>query len=49
MVVSGLRSQSPDTLTLLFHKPGVKPGKVEVIEGSKTIALLQNSRRDAAG
>jgi hypothetical protein len=40
MVVSTLKSQSPDTLMILYSKPGATPGKAEVIEGSKTIALV---------
>ena len=40
MVVSTLKSQSPDTLTILYSRPGASPGKAEVIEGAKTIALV---------
>jgi DNA-binding NtrC family response regulator len=40
MVVSTLKSQSPDTLTVLFSRPGARPGKAEVIEGTKTILLF---------
>lgn len=40
MVVSALKAQSPDTLTILYSRPGAKPGKAEVIEGTKTIPLV---------
>lgn len=40
MVVSALKAQSLDTLTILFTRPGPLPGKAEVIEGSRVIALL---------
>jgi DNA-binding NtrC family response regulator len=40
MVVSALKAQSPDTLTILYSRPGASPGKAEVIEGSRTIALV---------
>ncbi len=40
MVVSALKAQSPDTITILYTRPGDKPGKAEVIEGSKVIAFV---------
>jgi DNA-binding response OmpR family regulator len=41
MVVSTLKAQSPDTLTILYSRPsGTQPGKAEVIEGSKVIPLV---------
>ena len=41
MVVSTLKSQSADTLTILYSRPhGMQPGKADVIEGSKTIPLV---------
>jgi CheY-like chemotaxis protein len=40
MVVSTLKSQSPDTLTILYSRPGAQPGRADVIEGSKTIPLV---------
>jgi DNA-binding NtrC family response regulator len=40
MVVAALKNQSPDMLTILFSRPGAHPGKAEVIEGSRTIALV---------
>ena len=40
MVVSALKSQSPETITILYSRPGKRPGKAEVIEGSRSIALL---------
>jgi DNA-binding NtrC family response regulator len=40
MVVNALKAQSPDTLTILYSRPGSRPGKAEVIEGSKAIALV---------
>lgn len=40
MVVSALKAQTPDTLTILYSRPGARPGKAEVIEGSRAIALV---------
>jgi DNA-binding response OmpR family regulator len=41
MVVSTLKAQSADTLTILFSRPnGAQAGKAEVIEGSKNIPLV---------
>ena len=41
MVVSTLKAQSPDTLTILYSRPnGTTPGKAEVLEGSKAIPLV---------
>jgi len=40
MVVSALKAHSADMLTILYSRPGAKPGKAEVIEGSKAIALV---------
>jgi DNA-binding NtrC family response regulator len=40
MVVSALKAQSPDTLTILYSRPRGRPGKAEVLEGSRTIALV---------
>jgi len=41
MVVSTLKAQSPDTLTILYSRPsGTHPGKAEVLEGSKAIPLV---------
>jgi len=41
MVVSTLKAQSPDTLTILYSRPsGTTPGKAEVLEGSKVIPLV---------
>jgi DNA-binding NtrC family response regulator len=40
MVVSALKTQAPETLTILFSRPSAGPGKAEVIEGSRTIALV---------
>jgi len=43
MVVSALKVQSPDTITVLYSRPspnGHAPGKAEVIEGSRAIALV---------
>jgi len=39
MVVATLKAQSPETITILFSKPGVKPGKADVMEGSRMISL----------
>lgn len=47
MVVSALKSQSPETITVLFSRPGARPGKAEVIEGSRVIAFVPEFR-DAA-
>ncbi len=40
MVVSALKAQSPETLTILYSRPGARPGKADVIEGSRAIALV---------
>lgn len=43
MVVSAFKAQSPDTITILYSRPsanGRTPGKAEVIEGSRAIALV---------
>jgi DNA-binding response OmpR family regulator len=40
MVVSTLKAQSPETLTILYSRPGNGPGKAEVIEGSRAILLV---------
>lgn len=43
MVVNALKQQAPDTITILYSRPSHGPGKAEVIEGSKTIALIPSS------
>lgn len=41
MVVSTLKAQSPETLTILYSRPrDGRPGKAEVLEGSKAIPLV---------
>lgn len=40
MVVNTLRSQSPETITILYARPGATPGKAEVVDGSRTINLI---------
>jgi DNA-binding NtrC family response regulator len=40
MVVNALKAQSPDTLTILYSRPGARPGKADVLEGSRVIALV---------
>jgi DNA-binding response OmpR family regulator len=40
MVVTALKGQSPDTIAILFSRPGQQPGKAEVIEGSRVIPLV---------
>ncbi len=42
MIVNTLRAQSPETITILFSRPipGQRPGKVQVIEGSRAIPLV---------
>lgn len=44
MVVNTLRSQSPETITILYTRPGQRPGKASVIEGSKAIAFVPEFR-----
>jgi DNA-binding NtrC family response regulator len=44
MVVNTLRSQSPETITILYSRPGQRPGKASVIEGSKAIAFVPEFR-----
>jgi DNA-binding response OmpR family regulator len=40
MVVSALKGQSPETITILFSRPGAKPGRASVIEGSREFPLV---------
>jgi DNA-binding NtrC family response regulator len=41
MVVSALKSHSPETITILYSKPGrTRPGKAEVLEGSRVIQFV---------
>ena len=40
MVVSALKSQAPEMITILYTRPGKRPGKAEVIEGSKVIPFV---------
>jgi DNA-binding NtrC family response regulator len=40
MIISALKAQSPETLTILYTRPTDKPGCAEVIEGSKVIPLI---------
>jgi CheY-like chemotaxis protein len=40
MVLNTLKAQSPETITILFSRPGPRAGRAEVIEGARTIALL---------
>lgn len=40
MVANTLKGQSPDTIIILYSRPQKGPGKAEVIEGSRVIALL---------
>lgn len=48
MVVSALRSAAPEMITILYTRPGeARPGKAEVIEGSRAIAFVPEFR-DAA-
>ncbi len=45
MVVSALKAQAPDTITILYTRPGqTKAGKAEVIEGSRVIAFVPEFR-----
>jgi DNA-binding NtrC family response regulator len=44
MVVNALKKQSPDTIVVLYSRPGARPGKADVIEGSKTILLVPELR-----
>lgn len=40
MVVSTIKAQSPDTLTILYSRPGARPGRAQVLEGSRVIELV---------
>jgi DNA-binding NtrC family response regulator len=40
MVVNTLKAQAPDMITILYSRPGNGPGRADVIEGSKAIALV---------
>jgi DNA-binding response OmpR family regulator len=44
MVVKGLKSQSPDTIAILFSRPNERPGRADVIEGSHEIPLVTEFR-----
>jgi DNA-binding response OmpR family regulator len=40
MVVSTIKAQSPETITILFGKPSGRPAKADVMEGSRIIPLV---------
>lgn len=40
MVVATLKSQAPDTIAILYSRPGRRPGKAEILENSKAIVLI---------
>jgi DNA-binding NtrC family response regulator len=40
MVIRAIKGAAPETLTILYSRPGARPGKAEVVEGSKLIPLL---------
>ena len=40
MIATTLRAQAPDSITILYSRPGKEPGRAQVIEGSKMIPLL---------
>ena len=40
MIATTLRAQAPDSITILYSRPGVEPGRAQVIEGSRMIPLL---------
>jgi DNA-binding NtrC family response regulator len=44
MVVSALKGHSPETITILYSRPGSRPGKAEVIEGSRVIQFVPEFR-----
>jgi DNA-binding NtrC family response regulator len=44
MVVNALKGQSPEMITILYTRPGGRPGRAQVIEGSKAIAFVPEFR-----
>jgi DNA-binding NtrC family response regulator len=40
MVLSAFRQQSPETITILYSRPGVKAGKAEIVDGARVIPLI---------
>jgi DNA-binding NtrC family response regulator len=40
MVLSAFKQQSPETIAILFSRPGVKSGKAEIVDGPRTIPLI---------
>ncbi|MEO6952389.1 MAG: response regulator [Polyangia bacterium] len=40
MIATTLRAASPDSITILYSRPGAEPGRAQVIEGSRMIPLL---------
>jgi DNA-binding NtrC family response regulator len=44
MVVNTIKSQSPETITILYTRPGARPGRASVMEGSKAIAFVPEFR-----
>jgi len=44
MVVNALKSQSPETITIMYSRPGARPGRASVMEGSKAIPFVPEFR-----
>jgi DNA-binding NtrC family response regulator len=44
MVINALKQGSPETIAILYTRPGATPGTADIIEGSKAIALVPEFR-----
>ncbi len=40
MVLSAFKQQSPETITILYSRPGVKPGKADIVDGARVIPIV---------
>jgi DNA-binding response OmpR family regulator len=40
MVVSSLRAHSPESIAILYSRPGATAGRADIVEGSRNISLL---------
>jgi DNA-binding NtrC family response regulator len=40
MVASAFKQQSPDTITILYSRPGASAGRADIVDGARTIPLV---------
>jgi DNA-binding NtrC family response regulator len=40
MVLQALKQQIPDTIAILYSRPGARPGRAEIVDGSKVIPVI---------